>query len=325
MAIFTPVSFNEAESYIKKYDIGSLEKLIPIMAGVENTNYKLQTSKNTFILTLFEKRTPSDALPFVFKVLQHLTAKKLPVAQPVQQKNDEYLSELNSRPAAIVSFLNGASIEQPSSAHCEAVGICLARLHLASEGFMGERENPFGLNQFEKFYNEISGNVEEIEKGLDGLILTEIKWLKSQPRLNLPTGIIHADLFPDNVLFTTCKNDQLPQISGLIDFYYTATDSFAYDLAITLNCWAGDDNGALNIDKFRALIKGYESKRKLLDVEKLAMNNMFRIASMRFLLSRANDWFLSDKTVNVAKKCPLEYVRKLKFHQQQKGYEGFGV
>lgn len=319
MAIFTTVSFDQAAKFIDNYNIGKLVELVPIESGVENTNYKLITNQASYILTLFEKRTPEEALPFVFRALGHLAGKKLPVAQPLASNNGELLSKLNGRPAAIVNFLNGRSVEQPNESQCKAVGVFLADLHLASNDFSAQRQNPFGLDSFEQFFNNISENLDEIEIDLGSFISEEITYLNTHKPSNIPTGLIHADLFPDNVLF----NDH-SQISGVIDFYYAAIDSFAYDLAITINCWAGMSNGELDMDKSKALLAGYQSKRKLLKDEKTAMNEMFRMASMRFLLSRSNDWFSSNPDQEVAKKDPLEYVTKLRFHQRQKCYEGFG-
>ncbi len=326
MAIFTPVSFDQAVSFVSGYEIGSLQELVPIEGGIENTNYKLITNNAAYILTLFEARTPSEALPFVFDVLRHLAAKNLPVAKPVASKSGDFFQKLNGRTAAIVSFLNGSSTDTPNEKHCMDVGRCLAELHLASDGFTGQRANPFGLDRFEAFYNGITGNLDHIENGLSQLIADEITHLNSQAQdelHRLPSGIIHADFFPDNVLFDDVSGEA-PKISGLIDFYYAAIDSFVYDLAITLNCWAGDEQGGLNVEKSKALLRGYESKRALSDVEKKAMNTMLRIASLRFLLSRAHDWFLPTDGQTVAKKDPLEYVRKLKYHQKQQNYEGFG-
>ena len=323
MAIFTTVSLSEAKDFLNDYDLGEVLTLTPITSGIENTNYKLATSKGMFVLTLFEARTPKSALPFVFNLLLHLHKNNLPVAMPATNKNGDIISVLNNRPASIVEFLEGASVTKPQAEHCFSVGKCLAQIHLASEGFDGLRDNPFGLSKFTDFAKNITGNLDDIESGLAALVENELGFLNIAAPNNLPKGIVHADLFTDNVLFL--ERDNSPQISGIIDFYYASIDSYAYDFAVTLNCWAGLADGSLGLEKSRAFSDGYQSKRALNTQESQAMNWLFRMASLRFLLSRANDWFLPvDKTV-VAKKDPLEYVKKLRFHQKLQSYEEFGI
>lgn len=319
MAIFTPISTDEAVRFLENYAVGTLLELIPIHGGIENTNYKLITSKATYVLTVFETRTPKEALPFVFKLLNHLDKQNLPVAKPEPNLDGDIISTLKGKPAAIVSFLEGSSVSKPSAEHCFAMGRCLAQLHLAGEDFKDKRQNPFDLSKFDGFFKNISADLNEIEQGLGSLIKNEIAFLNQHKLNDLPQGIIHADMFPDNVLFADNN-----KISGLIDFYYAATDIFAYDLAITLNCWASTADGGLDKERSAALLEGYTGERPLVAAEKQAMNTMFRMAALRFLLSRANDWFLPTETLEVAKKDPLEYVRKLKFHQKQQTYEGFG-
>lgn len=326
MAIFTPVSMNEVEGFLTQYNIGEAKKLTPITSGIENTNYKLTTSLGEYILTLFEARTPKSALPFVFSLLQHLHENNLPVAMPCHNKNGEIISNLNEKPAAIVQFLAGSSVLTTKNKHCYKVGESLAKLHVASTKFNESRKNPFGLDSFASFKENIKGNIDEIECGLSELIKNEISHLNATLKNSLPKlpqGIIHADLFTDNILFLDSKND--PQISGIIDFYYASSGSFAYDLAITINCWAGRDDGELDPELSKAVLNGYQNIRPLEKAEIDAMNDLFRMAALRFLLSRANDWFMPIEKLEVAKKDPLEYVNKLRFHKKQQSYEKFGL
>jgi homoserine kinase type II len=309
MAVYTEVADEEMAAFVARYGLGRLHFYKGIAEGVENTNYLVTTDEGRFILTVYEKRVNVDDLPFFVGLMEHLVQRGLNCPSPVRDSHGVALGRLAGKPAAIVTFLDGVWIRRPRVEHCLAVGAALARMHLAGEGFGIRRENALGLRGWRPLYDRFAARADEIGPGLGALIAAELGHLEANWPAGLPEGVIHADLFPDNVFFLEDR------LSGLIDFYFACNDALAYDIAICLNAWCFEPDGAFNITKGRALLKGYLSVRSLTSAEQVALPRLCRGAALRFLLTRAFDWINTPPGALVSRKDPLEYVRKLRFHQ----------
>jgi homoserine kinase type II len=308
MAVYTEVSDDDLAAFIASYGLGTLVSYKGIAEGVENTNYLLQTSKGPYFLTLYEKRTSPADLPFFLGLMEHLAKAGLTCPTPVHDLDGNVLRTLAGRPAAIVTFQEGVWIRRPQVRHCQAVGEALAKLHLAGRGFNLTRANALGVAGWRPLYSNFAQRAREISAELPDLIERELAKLEAGWPSGLEQGIIHADLFPDNVFFL---GDRL---SGLIDFYFACNDALAYDVAVTLNAWCFESDHAFNITKGQALLKGYQSVRQLSPAERTALPILSRGAALRFLLTRAYDWLHTASDALVSRKDPMEYVRRLKFH-----------
>lgn len=319
MAVYTEVSDAELASFIASYGLGELLSFKGIAEGVENTNYIVHTSKGPFILTIYEKRVEVSDLPFYLGLMEHLAENGVTCPTPVRNGDGANLSELSGRPAALVTFLEGFWVRQPTAAHCGQVGRAMAEMHRGGEGFAIRRANALGLDGWRPLYDKFAPDANGIVPDLAPLIENELDFLATNWPQDLPQGVIHADLFPDNVFFI---GDQL---SGLIDFYFACNDALAYDIAVCLNAWCFEKDGAFNITKGRALLRGYESVRPLTDAERIAMPTLARGAATRFLLTRAYDWLNTPKDALVSPKNPMEYVRKLRFHQGVGSIADYGL
>ena len=309
MAVYTEVSEDELDAFVAGYNIGGVLALKGIADGVENSNYLLHTERGFYFLTLYEKRVNEAELPFFLDLLEHLFARGLTCPQPVKNRAGQTLGRLAGRPAAIVTFLDGMWIKKPDARQCAAVGEALAKLHKAGADFSGRRENALSLAGWTQLFESVHARADQVVPDLSAAIDAELEHLHANWPGALPTGVIHADLFPDNVLFLGGK------LSGLIDFYFACTDAFAYDLAITLNAWCFEQDGAFNITKGLAMINGYERVRRLEDAEVAALPTLARGAALRFLLTRLFDWLNVPEGALVKPKDPMEYVRRLRFHQ----------
>lgn len=319
MAVYTDISEDELSNCLSQYDIGSLLSYKGIAEGVENSNFLLRTTEGTFILTLYEKRVNRDDLPFFLGLMEHLAARELNCPLPVHRKDGALLSELAGRPAAIITFLEGMWLRKPKPAHCKALGVALAQFHLKGQDFALRRENALKLSDWRPLWEQSKQGAEQVQQGLRNEIEQSLSHLENNWPSDLPEGVIHADLFPDNVFFI---GDDL---SGLIDFYFACNDSFAYDLSICLNAWCFEPDGSYNITKGMALIKGYQSVRPLLDNEKEALPLLAQGSAMRFFLTRLYDWITTPDGALVVKKDPLEYLRYLRFHANIKAPSEYGL
>ncbi len=319
MAVYTDVSADDLARFLADYDIGELLSYKGIAEGVENSNFLVHTSTGNFILTLYEKRVAEGDLPFFIGLMGHLAARGLNCPQPVKNKSGGALGRIAGRPAAIVTFLDGLWIRRPNAGHCAAVGEALARLHLAGADFTMKRPNALSVESWRPLFEHAGSRGDSVRPGLCNEIVSELGVLeKSWPR-DLPQGVIHADLFPDNVFFLGDK------LSGLIDFYFACTDTLAYDVAICLNCWCFEPDHSYNVTKGRALLKAYESVRKMSAAEHTALPMLARGAAMRFLLTRLVDWLAVPDGALVKPKDPLEYHRKLQFHQSVQSASDYGL
>ena len=319
MAVYTDVTADDLTRYLAGYDIGELRSYKGIAEGVENSNFLLHTSAGYFILTLYEKRVAEGDLPFFLGLMEHLAARGITCPQPVNNRQGGVLGKIAGRPAAIVTFLDGLWIRWPNPGHCAAVGEALARLHLAGADFPKKRPNALSIESWRPLYQQAKDRGDSVRPGLCAEIAKELDVLgKSWPR-DFPQGVIHADLFPDNVFFLGDK------LSGLIDFYFACTDTLAYDVAICLNAWCFEPDHSYNVTKGRALLKAYDKVRALSAAERTALPVLARGAAMRFLLTRLVDWLAVPDGALVKPKDPLEYFRKLRFHQSVKSADDYGI
>src|SRR6476659_4181883 len=319
MAVYTDVSADDLADFLSEYDLGELLSYKGIAEGVENSNFLMHTARGYFILTLYEKRVAPEDLPFFLALMEQLAARGLNCPQPVKSRSGALLGFVAGRPAAIVTFLDGMWIRRPSAAHCGAVGAALAQLHLAGADFPMKRRNALSVDGWRPLCVASAAGADSVQPGLRETIERELTLLEGSWPSGLPEGVIHADLFPDNVFFL---GDRL---SGLIDFYFACTDTLAYDVAICLNAWCFEADHSYNVTKGRALLKGYEKVRALTEPERDALPVLARGAAMRFLLTRLVDWLAVPDGALVRPKDPLEYYRKLRFHQTVRSVQDYGL
>ncbi|MBX4927656.1 homoserine kinase [Rhizobium binae] len=310
MAVYTDIAEDDLKWFLTEYDAGSLLSYKGIAEGVENTNFLLHTSKEPLILTLYEKRVEKTDLPFFLGLMQHLAARGLSCPLPLPRRDGTLLGSLSGRPAALISFLEGMWLRKPEAKHCREVGRALAQMHVAGDGFELKRPNALSLDGWRSLWEKSEARADEVEPGLQDEIRSELDFLAAAWPKGLPVGVIHADLFPDNVFFL---GDQL---SGLIDFYFACNDLLAYDVSICLNAWCFEKDGAYNITKGTAMLEGYQSVRPLSGEEIAALPVLSRGSALRFFLTRLYDWLTTPEGAMVTKKDPLEYLRKLRFHRQ---------
>jgi homoserine kinase type II len=320
MAVYTDVAADELAEFLKHYDIGELLSYKGIAEGVENSNFLLHTTAGYFILTLYEKRVAKGDLPFFLNLMTHLASHGINCPQPVKRKSGEALSTLAGRPAAIINFLEGIWPRKPSAAHCAGVGQALAKMHLAGRDFGMTRANALSVSGWRPLFDAAASRADELQHGLRAFIGAELDHLENNvwPR-NLPQGVIHADLFPDNVFFLG------EQLSGIIDFTFACTDILAYDVAICLNAWCFESDYSFNVTKARAFLNAYGRERKLSDAEQDALPLLARGAALRFLLTRLVDFLNVPEGALVRPKDPLEYARKLRFQQGVTSMRDYGV
>ncbi|HEV7600454.1 MAG TPA: homoserine kinase [Bradyrhizobium sp.] len=319
MAVYTDVAADELAEFLKGYDIGELLSYKGIAEGVENSNFLLHTTAGYFFLTLYEKRVALNDLPFFLGLMAHLAGHGISCPQPVTTRKGEALGTLAGRPSAIIDFLEGVWPRKPSAAHCAAVGQALAKLHLAGRDFPMKRVNALSVSGWRPLFELASPRADTLQHGLQALLNDELDHLEKSWPKQLPDGVIHADLFPDNVLFL---GDRL---SGLIDFYFACNDILAYDVAICLNAWCFETDHSFNVTKARAFLNAYGRERKLSDAEQDALPLLARGAALRILLTRLVDWFDVPPGALVRPKDPLEYVRKLRFQQSVASLRDYGV
>lgn len=319
MAVYTEVSDEELDAFIADYNVGRVLSCKGIAEGVENSNYLLVAEGGTFILTLYEKRVKESDLPFFLALMHHLSAHGITCPLPVVPRDGNPLRRLAGRPAAMVTFLTGQWPRRIEPAHCAELGATLARMHRAVGDFTLARPNDLGLEGWRTLAAADAPRADEVQAGLGHVIEKEVTALFDLWPRDLPAGVIHADLFPDNVFFRE------KQLSGVIDFYFACTDSFAYDLMICLNAWCFERDHAFNVTKARALLAAYDRARPLNAAEKAALPVLARGAALRFLLTRLHDWLNTPPGALVKRKDPLEYLAKLRFHHSVKSAADYGL
>ncbi|TDQ82401.1 homoserine kinase [Dongia mobilis] len=324
MAVYTEVPDGELAAFIAAYDIGDVVSCKGIAEGVENSNYILHTTGGSYILTLYEKRVHKEDLPFFLGLMEHLAEKGLNCPTPIKARDGVALRELCGRPAALISFLEGMWPRRPTEKHCQQVGVALADLHLKGADFPMQRPNNLSVEGWRLLVASTKDRADEVKPGLGQVITAELDHLAGNWPTGLARGVIHADLFPDNVFFIG------ERLSGLIDFYFACTDFLAYDLAICLNAWcfeaaSGGRAGEFNVTKARLMIEGYRRLRPLSDDELAALPLLARGSALRFLLTRLYDWLNHPPGAFVQPKDPLEYLKKLTFHQQARSVAAYGL
>src|SRR3954454_17820629 len=319
MAVYTDVAAEELASFLAGYDIGELLAYKGIAEGVENSNFLVHTSQGSFILTLYEKRVAAKDLPFFLGLMEHLASRGITCPQPVKNRQGDMLGMVAGRPAAVITFLEGLWIRRPSATHCAGLGTALARLHLAGLDFPLRRVNALSVAGWRQLNDHCAGRANEVQPDLEGFLAKELaEHERNWPR-GLPECVIHADLFPDNVFFLGDK------LSGLIDFYFACTDALAYDVAVCLNAWCFESDHSYNVTKGQSLLGAYIKTRALSETELAALPLLARGAALRFLLTRLVDWLNVPEGALVQPKNPLEYFRKLRFHQKAQSVRDYGL
>ncbi len=319
MAVYTEVSDEELVAFVGEYDIGEVVTCKGIAEGVENSNYLLGTTSGTFILTLFERRVRRDDLPFFLGLMEHLAGKGIPSPTPLKGRDGNALRQLCARPAAIVTFLEGMWPRRIRPEHCAGVGDALARFHVAAADFGMNRRNSLSVGDWRPLLESCANRADDVKPGLASELWRELDHIETHWPALLPGGVIHGDLFPDNVFF------RADRLSGMIDFYFACDDVLAYDLAVCLNAWCFEGHKTFNVTKARRLLGAYRNVRELTPDEMSNLVVLARGAAMRFLLTRLYDWLNTPPEAMVTRKDPLEFIEKLRFHQRIKGPGEYGL
>ena len=320
MAVYTKLSEEQLKDFFLKYNLGKLLNYKEIREGIENTNYFINAEKGKFILTLYEKRVDEIDLPFFIGLMKNLFDKNFPSPQPIINKNGNYISEISGKKAAIVSFLEGNSKKVLNPENCYQVGMNTAKLHLITKNLSGKRQNKLSIDSWRKIYNKVKKDCSKIHQNLPDIIEKNLDIIEKKWPKNIPSGIIHADLFPDNIFF---KGNEL---SGIIDYYFSCNDYYAFEIAICLNalCFEGrNENLSFNVTKAKKFIDGYSSLRRLSEEEKESLKILCQGAAIRFLLTRVFDYLNLIEGAIVKIKDPVEYLKRLEFHNSVKNYQDY--
>jgi len=320
MAVYTKLSETELKDFFSKYNLGKLLNHEGIKEGIENTNYLTETEKGKFILTVYEKRVEEKDLPFFISLMRNLYDKNFPSPEPIINRNGNYISEILKKKASVVSFIKGNTKKNLSPNECYQVGNYTAKLHRITKNLSSKRENKLSVNSWREIYNRVKKDCSKIHPNLSNIIEKNLNEIETDWPKNIPSGIIHADLFPDNIFFNKNK------LSGIIDFYFSCNDYYAFEIAICLNalCFEGkNENLSFNVTKAKKFIDGYSSVRVLTDDEKKSLKVLCKGAAIRFLLTRVFDYLNLIEGAIVKIKDPLEYLKRLEFHESVKNYNDY--
>ena len=310
MAVYTQVSAEALSALLAGYDAGTLVSAKGIAEGVENSNYLVDTTVGRFILTLYEKRVDSADLPFFLALLDHLADKGLPVPRAIRDRAGRQIQEVERRPACLIEFLPGVSVSHPTPGQAHAAGAALGQMHAALGDFTPERPNTLGLSGWHELAARCGPDLDHISVGLGQRVADELAWLDLHWPETLPRSVIHADLFPDNVLM---HGDA---VTGMIDFYFACSDVRAWDVAVTHSAWCFETDGTgFHSDRAAAIIAGYEETFGLSADERAAFPALARGSCLRFLLTRAWDWLNTPADALVTRKDPLAFLRRLDFYR----------
>lgn len=316
MAVHTKLTQNEIIAFLKNYSIGELVTFKEILDGIDNSNFIIETTQDKFILTIFENRISQEQLPFFMDLKLHLAQHQICCPKPIANNAGQLISLAKGKSAAIVSFLNGRSLKPEESGlyesittiHCGQVGRVLALLHNAVADFTSYRANDLGVDGWRHLFNKIADRIDNYQPNLQLEIAEYIDFLEKNWRSDLSSGVVHVDLFPDNVFF-----DQNNNLSGVIDFYFAAHDLFIYDIAVVINAWCFDKNNQFDQKKYLAILDGYRHVKAISEPELEFLKVALMGASMRFLLTRLNDLFFTPPDSLVKIKNPQEYLEKIRF------------
>ena len=320
MAVYTKLTERDLKDFFLKYNLGKILNYKGIQEGVENTNYFIQTSEGKFILTLYEKRVDENDLPFFIGLMKNLFDKKFPSPEPIINKNGNYISEILNKKAAVVSFLDGVAKKNVTPNDCWEVGINTAKLHQITKNLTGNRKNKLSIDSWRLIFNKVKNDCSKIDLNLPSIIEKNLNEIEKKWPKNIPSGIIHADLFPDNIFFKDNK------LSGIIDYYFSCYDFYAFEIAICLNalCFEGkNENLSFNVTKSKKFIDGYSSIRRLTEEEKNSLKILCQGAAIRFLLTRVFDYLNLTEGAIVTVKDPVEYLKRLEFHNSVNNYQDY--
>ena len=309
MAVYTDITDAELEALLATYDLGRPLSFKGVAEGIENSNFILDTDAGRYVLTIFERRVREADLPYYIGLMEWLAARGFPCPTPARDRGGRTLTRVRGKPAAIVGFLNGLSVRRPTASHCREAGRGLAHLHEAASGFAPHRPNDLGIGAWRPLYEGRAPAAEALRTGLGAEIAADLEALDAAWPTDLPSGPIHADLFPDNVFFSRGK------FAGAIDFYFACDDALAYDIGVCLNSWCFDAEHRFLPEHARAFIEGYESRRPLSPDERAALPTLARGSAMRFLLTRLVDWERGAEGALVTPKNPMDYAIRLDFHR----------
>ena len=320
MAVYTKINNKHIKSIEDKYNLGKIISYSGIKKGIENTNFLLITKKNKYILTIYEKRVQSKDIPFFINLMSGLSRLKIKCPVPIKDKNGKYLFNLKNKKACIVSFLEGKDKGQLNNKDCFIVGKNAALLHKASKKLKLYRKNSLSINSWRPILNKIDNRINKLSKNLKNLMNADLKDIKKKWPKKMPNGIIHSDLFIDNIFFNRGK------FHGFIDFYFSANDFLSYELATCINalCFK-KKNRKFVLDKKKSshLLKGYQSVRKLNEIEKKNLNTLCRGSALRYLLTRSYDYLNTPKQAIIKIKDPKEYIDKLNYHRNLSSFEDY--
>ena len=319
MAVYTKLEHQEIRQFLEQYNINNFKDYKGITEGVENTNYLIKTSEQDYILTIYEKRVDENDLPFFIKLLSYLSENKFPCPKPIANKNNEKINRIKNKNAALVTFLNGQSKNKITSEECFEIGKITAQLHEITKKFDINRKNNLSIENWESIFEKTIKQKIDLDESIIKKTKNYLNFLKDKWPKNLPQGIIHADLFPDNIFFTNNK------VSGIIDFYFACNDFFAYEIAICINSLCFDNNSTFNMTKAKNLIDGYTSIRTLSEDEKKYLPILSMGAAMRFFLTRLYDFYHTDNKADVKIKDPFEYLKKIEFHSTIKNFNEYFI
>ena len=320
MAVYTQISIDELNVFLSKYNIDNINEFSGIKGGTSNSNYLLTADNKKFILTIFEERTNQENLPFYFDLMNHLNAHDIKCPEVIKDKQGNFSNSIKQKHAVITSFLTGSSLEKIKPIHCSNLGLTIAKMHNASEKLNIKRENELGLDKLGIIIEKLKTYKKHIDDEKLKFIEDEFLFLSREINKDLPSGIIHADLFPDNIFFE--ENN----LTGIIDFYFSCNDFYAYEIAICLNAWCFEDsNNEFNPTKAKYLLGSYNQERKFSNEEVEALPLLARASALRYLLTRLLDFYSHEDSDLILKKDPNEYISKLRFHQSVRKASEYGL
>ena len=320
MAVYTQISIDELNVFLSNYNIDNINEFSGIKGGTSNSNYLLTAVNKKFILTIFEERTNQENLPFYFDLMNHLNAHDIKCPEVIKDKQGNFSNSIKQKHAVITSFLTGSSLEKIKPIHCSNLGLTIAKMHNASEKLNIKRENELGFDKLGIIIEKLKTYKKYIDDEKLKFIEDEFLFLSREISKDLPSGIIHADLFPDNIFFE--ENN----LTGIIDFYFSCNDFYAYEIAICLNAWCFEDsNNEFNPTKAKYLLGSYNQERKFSNEEVEALPLLARASALRYLLTRLLDFYSHEDSDLILKKDPNEYISKLRFHQSVRKASEYGL